>query len=156
MAKSFLSSHGIESFIKDEHIVSMNWLYSNVVGGVKLMVKEQDFEKAQKLLADVDAQEFSLNDNLVQGIPCTQCTSTQTEIINEPGRKYSLLGILGLGTFLPLPFLNYEEWKCHSCSHIWKVQKPVNLFYLFIKWILLLSIVAGTYLYVKQYLSPSE
>jgi hypothetical protein len=34
----------------DEHIVSMMWLYSNVVGGVKALVPDERSEEAESLL----------------------------------------------------------------------------------------------------------
>lgn len=50
LAKSKLESEGIEGFLADEHIVQMNWLYSNLVGGVKLQVRESDLVKAKEAL----------------------------------------------------------------------------------------------------------
>lgn len=51
LAKTKLESEGIECFLMDEHIVTMNWLYSNAVGGVKLKVREEDAEKAKRILS---------------------------------------------------------------------------------------------------------
>ena len=42
MAKSILDSAGIESFLADENVISMNWLWSNALGGVKLQVRKTD------------------------------------------------------------------------------------------------------------------
>jgi hypothetical protein len=50
LAKGKLESEGIEAFIADENIVGLNWLYSNLVGGVKLKVHEEDRERALKVL----------------------------------------------------------------------------------------------------------
>ena len=38
LAKGKLAAEGIEAEIYDEHVVGINWLYSNAVGGVKLVV----------------------------------------------------------------------------------------------------------------------
>jgi len=50
LAKGKLESEGVEAFIADENIVGINWLYSNLVGGVKLKVWEEDREEALKIL----------------------------------------------------------------------------------------------------------
>jgi len=52
LAKGKLESEGIEAFIADENIVGINWLYSNLVGGVKLKVREEDRDRALKLLQE--------------------------------------------------------------------------------------------------------
>ena len=41
---------GITAFVADEHLVTMNWLYSNAVGGVRLRVLAEDVEPALPLL----------------------------------------------------------------------------------------------------------
>ncbi len=50
LAKSILDSAGIESFLGDENIVRMDWFLSNSLGGVKLLVREEDAEAAATLL----------------------------------------------------------------------------------------------------------
>lgn len=50
VAKSILDSAEIDSFLADENIVRLDWLYSNLVGGAKLMVRPEDLEEATKLL----------------------------------------------------------------------------------------------------------
>jgi hypothetical protein len=50
VAKSILDSAEIDSFLADENIVRLDWLYSNLVGGAKLMVRPEDLEEAVKLL----------------------------------------------------------------------------------------------------------
>jgi len=50
LAKSMLDSAGIESFLGDENLVRLDWFYSNLVGGIKLMVREEDAETARKVL----------------------------------------------------------------------------------------------------------
>jgi len=50
VAKSILDSAQIDSFLADQNLVRMDWLYSNLIGGMKLMVRPEDFEEAKKLL----------------------------------------------------------------------------------------------------------
>jgi hypothetical protein len=48
--KGKLESQGIQSFIEDEYIVTMMWLYSTAVGGVKLKVRESNEAEALKII----------------------------------------------------------------------------------------------------------
>ena len=50
VAKSMLDSAGIECFLGDENLVRIDWFYSNLVGGIKLMVRAEDADTARKLL----------------------------------------------------------------------------------------------------------
>ena len=47
-----LLSNGIPCFLKDDQIVSMNPLYGIAVGGIKLLVREEEFETAEKILTN--------------------------------------------------------------------------------------------------------
>tara|TARA_R110002050_G_scaffold90000_1_gene189417 strand:- start:844 stop:1569 length:726 start_codon:yes stop_codon:yes gene_type:complete len=50
VAKSFLESHNIECFVRDEMTIQVHNFYSNAIGGIKLDVAEKDYEKARDLL----------------------------------------------------------------------------------------------------------
>lgn len=49
-AKTALEAEGIRCFLKDENIISMDWLLGNAVGYVKLLVPAVDVERARALL----------------------------------------------------------------------------------------------------------
>ena len=57
-AKSALESAGIECFLADENTVRIDWLWSNLLGGIKLWVKEKDAREADELLAQDFSQEL--------------------------------------------------------------------------------------------------
>lgn len=50
LVQGYLESEGIECFLKDELTTQVNNFYSNAVGGVKVMVRKEDYEKALQLL----------------------------------------------------------------------------------------------------------
>lgn len=58
IAKSMLDSAGIECFLGDENLVRIDWFYSNLIGGIKLMVREEDAETARKLLEENIPEKF--------------------------------------------------------------------------------------------------
>ncbi len=50
-ARSALQAAGIDAVLADDEIVALNWLYSNAVGGVKVLVAEEDEERAAAILS---------------------------------------------------------------------------------------------------------
>jgi len=51
LARSVLQAAGLDATIAGEHLVSMYWLYSNAIGGVKVLVPEAQVEAAREVLA---------------------------------------------------------------------------------------------------------
>lgn len=50
LAKSVLESAGIECFLGDDNLIRMDWLWSNLLGGIKLRVRQEDAIVASRLL----------------------------------------------------------------------------------------------------------
>jgi hypothetical protein len=50
LAKSVLDSAGIECFLGDDNLIRMDWLWSNLLGGIKLRVRQEDALVASRLL----------------------------------------------------------------------------------------------------------
>jgi len=55
--KSVLENAGIECFLQDDNVVRMDWLWSNAMGGIKLVVRENDAEEAEYILSQTSAGE---------------------------------------------------------------------------------------------------
>ncbi len=56
-AKSLLDSAGIESFLVDENMVTLDWLMPDVIGSVKLQVKPDDTDAAIDALEQTAADD---------------------------------------------------------------------------------------------------
>ncbi len=54
LAKGCLDSSGIECYLIDDNMVRLDWFMTNVVGGIKLVVKPEDVKSAIAFLAQVD------------------------------------------------------------------------------------------------------
>jgi len=54
LAKSVLDSAGIECFLGDDNLIRMDWLWSNLLGGIKLRVRQEDALEASRLLEGVN------------------------------------------------------------------------------------------------------
>jgi DNA-directed RNA polymerase subunit M/transcription elongation factor TFIIS len=115
LARSKLESEGIECVLADDYTVSVNWLYSNAIGGVKLRVRESDAREALALLGQ---ESPDVADSEPDAIHCPQCGSTDVEF-EKYRRRFAFASWLLLG--FPIPFLK-RAWKCKKCGHQWKAQ----------------------------------
>jgi hypothetical protein len=122
LAKGVLDSAEIECFMVDDNMVRMDWFYSNLVGGIKLCVKQEDAEAALDLLEQSIPEEFE-----VEGIGpyeqprCPKCQSLDIafEELNQP--------VAWISAYLlaPIP-LHRKTWVCHSCGQQWKESEDAG------------------------------
>ena len=52
VGRSLLELAGVPAWIADEHLVRMDWFYSNLVGGMRLQVDERDEDAAREILSE--------------------------------------------------------------------------------------------------------
>jgi len=107
-----LESHGIEVFLRDNHIVDSNPLYSNAVGGVKLFVKTEDFNKANEILGDVSLYAV---DDANQPIVCPKCGNKQVNMDIAIDSVKSFIRVAILGVFAQ--FFSKYKYKCQNCKY---------------------------------------
>ena len=114
IAKANLASAGIESFIADEHTVNAQWLYSDALGGVRLMVAEEDANQASEILGEDFSQCFENADDAVEGHidVCPHCGSSDIAAYTKGKRSAFLVFIL-----LGLPLFFYQQgYMCNQCG----------------------------------------
>lgn len=147
LAKTNLEAAGIESTLADEHTVNMQWLYSDAIGGVRLLVEDSDAEAALTILQadfseclddganafEVDAFGADASGVTAAGVrasgqrvsderdSCPCCGSTQL-VPYTKGKKPAFVVFLLLG--FPL-FFYQHGYQCKSCGAFSKVlDKP--------------------------------
>lgn len=69
VARSILDSAEIDSFLADETMVRIDWLWSNLLGGAKLMVRPEDYEVAVKLLEATPLENAEKDTDHIPGDP---------------------------------------------------------------------------------------
>jgi hypothetical protein len=116
IAKSILDSAGIENYLADDNLVRLDWFYSNLIGGIKLFVRQQDVDEANELLDQGVPEKFDVDTPGEYEQPrCPKCRSF--EVSHDGLDKPSTYAAFFVS--LPIPFTN-KDWKCHSCGHSWK------------------------------------
>ncbi len=76
-----LNDEGIECFLKDENTVSVNPVWSNAVGGIKLLIHKSDLEKVNSVLG---ANEYSnlqnaFDEQVESQLICPNCGSAEVQ-----------------------------------------------------------------------------
>src|SRR5687768_16516652 len=54
IARGRLEAEGISAFLANEHTVETQWLWTNAIGGVKLLVPANEADRARAVLADAE------------------------------------------------------------------------------------------------------
>jgi hypothetical protein len=121
LAKSVLESAGIECLLADANIIRTDWLWSNLVGGVKLRVREEDLEEATRILdQDLPPEPIAApGDEDFQPPNCPRCKSQEVSLDDLRQSAAAAAGSSADRRALPEPV-----WTCHSCGHQWHDLDP--------------------------------
>jgi DNA-directed RNA polymerase subunit RPC12/RpoP len=103
-----LQDAGINCWLRDENIVTINPIWTQATGGIKLMVAEDQLNDAKNLMADYRAERR-------QKYTCPYCGSGNIELISSNREKMNWLGFL-LGLIAFDYALAVKTWRCFDCQ----------------------------------------
>lgn len=106
VTKSRLDSEGFKTMLMDEKTIDTDPLVSNAIGGVKLLVHKNDFEKAAVIYNDIRTYQKDKNGN---DISCPTCNSTR--ILVAPAQRKNVFYML-------FPFFEKTRHICNDCKTI--------------------------------------
>ncbi len=118
VARSLLDFHGYPVFLFDTAYIGVQWHKLQAIGGLRLMVLEEDLDDAKELLGTGDD---ALSDGGVD--TCPACGA------GHVFRHASILSpLVTLGLFLAyavaVPFLlRGRNRLCLECGHKWKIER---------------------------------
>lgn len=126
LAKGFLASEGIETIIKDELTAQVNNFYSNAIGGVKLQVKESDYENGLLILkkggyihSEITEEtkiEIVRLDKTTNKKICPFCQSNNIGKKKEP----NILTVIIYFIFSFILPIFKRSYICFDCNKAWK------------------------------------
>src|SRR5476649_99392 len=118
VARSVLVSAGIQCILRDENTIRMDWLWSNMIGGMRLQVPGKDVEAARQLLAQPIPAKFHIGSGHEFHQPvCPKCGSHDV-VTDDLDRKIKATTMLILG--VPVPASPRKNgWKCNACGYKW-------------------------------------
>ncbi|MEH6534837.1 MAG: DUF2007 domain-containing protein [Psychroserpens sp.] len=106
ITKSKLEAEGISVMLLDEKTIDSDPLISQAIGGVKLLVANDDFEKALNIYNEIRPYEVDTNGNPIQ---CPSCNSNH--ILIAPLERKNLFYML-------FPFFEKTKHICNDCKTI--------------------------------------
>jgi len=113
-----LEAAGIPAYVQDEHLIQMDWLYSNAIGGVRVQIADDDLQAAREFLVNDSPQD---SPDAVE-VTCPSCGSQETAPDELP-RRISFLSLLFFS--FPLLFAR-RRWRCVSCRHLFRPDRTPN------------------------------
>lgn len=104
-----LQNEEIDCWLKDENTVTIDPILSNAVGGIKLMVPQQDAKRAWEFLN-------KLRYDYKKTIACPNCGSNNIELVSTPRKLSNWL--TAIATFFISDFaLSAEKvYHCFNCG----------------------------------------
>jgi hypothetical protein len=105
-----LESEGIDCWLKDENTVTINPIWTNAVGGIKLMVKSEDFSRASEIFKETEA--------LRKGsVECPNCKGHNIELVSTPRKASNWITAI-LTFFLGDYAMTVDKVNhCFDCGH---------------------------------------
>lgn len=116
VAKGVLDSAGIRCYLRDENALRMQWVWSNLLGGVRLQVDEGDRAAAEALLTQPIPEQIRIDGETPYDQPrCPRCGSLDIhyEAIHERA------GLASIILFVPVP-IPKRAWGCKDCGAQWR------------------------------------
>jgi DNA-directed RNA polymerase subunit M/transcription elongation factor TFIIS len=109
MIRMRLEASGIKAFIPDQNTSSIQPLFSNAIGGIRIQIDENDLARAREVLKNALPQAD-------RGI--FECPACKSDAVTYEGisKQFAFLSLFLLG--IPLLWRK-RECRCGSCGHRW-------------------------------------
>jgi hypothetical protein len=114
LVRGELEAFGIDATLADENAVSLNWLWSNALGGVKVQVPESEVEAALGILG-TEWREKTGGQDMPPANVCPGCGGSDTHYFLD--KRGSFLTWLLLGVPI-MPAVSKRV--CAGCGRKWK------------------------------------
>lgn len=111
MTLGLLQENGINCHLKDENIITVDPLLNPAVGGIKLMVEENDYFTALGLLKDAETA-------YLRQVPCPHCHALSLELVEKTERPASLWGRLKNIIAYGQTDIHSRHYCCKSCGAV--------------------------------------
>jgi len=109
---------GIHCWLKDENTATINPILTNAIGGIKLMVLDDDVAKAIEILT-------ALKEEKRKNFACPHCGSHNIEYITSNRKTSNIISSLLTWMFSNYAVGVHQIWHCFDCNE--EFDKPVEL-----------------------------
>ena len=105
-----LEEEGIKAYLKDEHTVTIDPILSNAIGGIKLMVYEEQANRALELIN-------SFEQAYANAIACSRCKSTNVHYVTQPNDITNWFTAIVTWLFGNYALSGKKVYRCFDCGH---------------------------------------
>lgn len=104
-----LRAAGVECYLKDEYVVTIDPFLSNAIGGIKLLVRKSEEHKVRKLLREMNAEADSK-------LLCPQCGSHKFILVPKRSAE-NLLAAITTWLFSAYAVSAENVYQCTNCGY---------------------------------------
>ena len=117
MTMGLLTENGIKCQMKDEHIVTIDPLLNPAVGGIKLLVEENDFDHAVALMKEAES-------DYLKDIPCPNCNSHSLIVEEKTSNPIDFWGKLKNQVLYGQTSTYSKGYHCTTCNKYFAELPP--------------------------------
>jgi Putative prokaryotic signal transducing protein len=108
-----LEAEGIPAILGNRHLVTAEWMFSQAMGGVQVMVPSDSIVEAREIIAEIDSGKLDYDDEVLKQIDsCLVCGS---ELARKTPGSWKLALFIGHLLWLPSPF-KQNAFYCPKCN----------------------------------------
>ncbi|MBP6432191.1 MAG: DUF2007 domain-containing protein [Ferruginibacter sp.] len=119
LSLGLLKENGIDCYLKDEHIVTIDPLLNPAVGGIKLFVKNEELNIAANIVNEAENQ--YLKDKV-----CTICGNKGLEVEHKVNKPTTVWGIIKNKILYGQSTLYSKKYRCLHCKSLFN-EIPISL-----------------------------
>ena len=116
---SRLESENIECWLQDENTVTIYPIWTNAVGGKKLMVKKEDFLRASDIFRETEK-------NRKQAMECPKCKGHNVELVSTPRKASNWISAIFGFSFASYAMSVDKVNHCFDCGHEFANSNETN------------------------------
>ncbi|MBB5438269.1 hypothetical protein HDC92_001944 [Pedobacter sp. AK017] len=118
IVKARLIDSGVQCFLSDENTITINPLYTQALGGVKLHLFEKDVELARSILQDELAEIPLTAEAEVADIEvCPKCGSSNVGYVQATKKRFGIFTIIVSLLLMVYPFHARKTYHCFNCEN---------------------------------------
>jgi regulatory protein YycI of two-component signal transduction system YycFG len=111
MALGLLQENNIECHLKDEHIVTLDPLLNPAVGGIKLMVAANQFEKAVSIIKETENE-------YLKDFTCPHCNTNSLIVEEKKETPTTFWGTVKNKILYGQSTLYSKKYRCQNCKSL--------------------------------------
>jgi predicted RNA-binding Zn-ribbon protein involved in translation (DUF1610 family) len=111
-----LESEGINCWLMDENTNTVNPIWGQAIGGIKIMVAKSDAERAVELLNQFRREQQAKT-------PCPNCGSVNVDLVSSPRKASTWIGAIFSFLFASYAVAPNKVYHCFKCGHEFKLKE---------------------------------